>query len=235
MDWNYFRNHNSGKEYKKVKNNIFVDQGWLCAYCEKSIPHKKDEDSIHQRIEHFHPKNDQSDNTINWALDWNNIIGVCLGGQEEKERKQHRLPANLSCDSSKGKLIYDGYILNPLQILAFPCLFDFDKLTGELIENTDTCATEVITPNNYETTSELVRNTIKILNLNCDRLKKQRLAVLDEYYRLINHARLNQNRKILNELATKWFQVNWVSFFTVRRILLGEHAENQLRKINFEG
>jgi hypothetical protein len=40
----------------------------------------------------------------NWALDWNNIFGVCIGG-DDSDKKLHPLPENLSCDSHKNHLV----------------------------------------------------------------------------------------------------------------------------------
>jgi len=131
--WEDFKDENGGNDYRTIRQQIFNDQGGLCAYCETKVgvlsPHK-------QRVEHFHPKSDDSNSTKNWGLDWNNVIGVCIGGNDAN-KDQHPLPANLSCDSYKNYLISkkrlseqcEDHLLNPLKILATPSLFELDKKT----------------------------------------------------------------------------------------------------------
>ena len=230
--WEGFRNHNSGDDYKEIKQQIFYEQGCLCAYCESSLLNR---DSHQRRIEHFHDKEDMSDPQKNWGLSWNNILGVCIGGQDQKN--QYALPDNLSCDAYKNhlklkKLLLHS-LLNPLQVPAFPCLFRFDKRTGYLEPHDTNCSSVTIL--NNQSTIDLVKNTIETFNLNCDRLCKQRLEVLYEYERLIKRARNKNNKQIFSQLSKHWLEKPWKSFFTTRRCLLGQHAENQLRQLNFNG
>lgn len=235
-NWNDFRNNNQGNDYQTVKNVIFTDQGKLCAFCENEVI------DIHkQRIEHFHAKADLSDLNHNWALDWGNLIGVCFGGSDV-DRTIHPLPDNLSCDAHKDYLIVknklpmacEGFLLHPLKLPAFPCLFDFDKRTGELRAKADYGQIS-IEHNHFDTLIELVEQTIEILNLNCDRLNKQRLAVLNQYNQEIKKARIANDQNIHLKLATRWFQSRWLPFFTTRRILLNGHAEHYLSSLNFDG
>lgn len=233
--WDDFRNHNQGNDYKIIKMLIFNEQSNLCAFCEDKIveTHK-------QRLEHFHPKSDIT-NLNNWALDWLNVIGVCLGGSDVDKTK-HPLPANLSCDAYKDYLITqgklsifcEGYLLNPLYIPALPCLFDLDKRTGELKakENYESIDIE---SNQYDSTAKLVEATINILNLNCDRLKSNRLEVLKFYNQEIKKMREKGDKEGFKKLAERWFSQKWYSYFTTRRILLGSHAETYLKSINYQG
>lgn len=231
--WDEFRDTT---DYKAVKELIFNEQGGLCAFCENEV-----KDTHKQRVEHFHPKSDLTDSNQNWALDWSNVIGVCFGGSDV-DKNIHPLPVNLSCDAYKDYLIVlkklpincEGYLLNPLALPAFPCLFDLNKRTGELIPKDD-YAQVTIEHNGYKTVAELVEKTIEILNLNCDRLNQQRLAVLNQYNQEIAKARRQQDRDVFSKLATRWFQQRWLPFFTTRRILLTHHAENHLKIIQFVG
>ena len=186
--WDDFRD--SG-HYDILRNAVFGDQGQLCAFCEVKIP----EQSVRERrVEHFHPKSDQSTPDHNWALDWSNMIGVCVGGETQKE---HKLPANLSCDAHKNYLINkrrlaedcEGFVLNPLRIINTPCLFQFDKRTGKLKPDPDACAQLADIDNRYDSLVELVEKTIEILNLNCPRLADSRKVLLFEYERLQKQAR----------------------------------------------
>lgn len=240
--WDDFRNDSGGGPYKDLKQLIFSDQGALCAYCEVKI--KPSEYDL-QRIEHFHSKSDSSDIDKNWTLDWNNVIGVCLGGSgRDNNKKEFPLPSNLSCDAFKDHLIAtgelskscEGALLSPLfDLPASPCLFDFDRRTGELNPNAEACKAVEIANNNYDSVEELVEETINIFNLRCDRLNNQRLQVSYEYERLIKAARERKDRTIFERLAAHWFGKRWPVFFTTRRILLGKHAENYLAKIHFDG
>lgn len=236
--WENFRNFNNGHDYTAVKGLIFSDQGELCAYCETTLK----ETSIHKkRIEHYHSKSDKSDRNLNWALDWNNVIGVCLGGSDSGD--SHPLPSNLSCDSHKGHLENtnklpkqcEGYVLNPLDLVATPCLFDFDKATGKLKVNDEACLVYIPRNNNYETVAELVGKTIDIFNLNCDRLIQERLLVFYDYQRKIKAARKSNNTQIHNQLASLWFSIKWPSFFSTRRVLLGRYSEQHLKNSEYNG
>lgn len=235
-NWDNFRNSNQSNDYKQIKALIFTEQGGLCAFCENQVfeTHK-------QQLEHFHPKSDKTNPNHNWDLDWENIIGVCPGGKDVN-KTVHPLPANLSCDAYKDYLISikklsekcEGYLFNPLHVSAFPCLFDFDKRTGELKPKSDYSDIEVET-HQYNSIAELVEKTIEYLNLNCDRLNQQRLEVLKLYNQEIAKARKNNDKTIFVKLAQRWFQNIWPSFFSTRRILLGNHAENYLISINYQG
>jgi uncharacterized protein (TIGR02646 family) len=235
-NWDDFRASNQGADYQEIKALIFSDQGHICAFCENAIY-----DFHQQCIEHFHQKSDNQSAHHNWALDWNNVIGVCSGGRDV-DKSHFSLPANLSCDAYKGHLITinklsihcEGYLLNPLQLPAFPCLFDLDKRTGELKPKTDYDHIG-IENNHYDSLSEMVEKTIENLNLNCDRLNQQRLAVLKQYNQEIKKARTTNNIQIHLQLAERWFRQKWPSFFTTRRILLGDHAETYLENIQYTG
>lgn len=236
--WKNFRDFNNSNDYNFIKQLIFTDQGELCAYCEKSLknnyPHKK-------RIEHYHSKSDKSIPNINWALDWNNVIGVCFGGSDTKDI--HPLPNNLSCDAHKAHLEEIGGLskqsigqtLNPLDMIANPALFNFDKATGKLEVNPSACNQYIPKNNAFNTPAELVSNTIKVFNLNCDRLIENRLQVFHDHQRKIKSARQKNNTQIHSQLAKAWFNEKWPSFFTTRRILLGRHAEEHLNTLQYNG
>lgn len=239
-DWdNDFRNDQNGITYKTIKNLIFLDQGYLCAYCETQISNNTPNK---QRVEHFHPKSDKSNTAMNWSLDWNNVIGVCLGG-EDADKSKHVLPANLSCDAYKNYLIIknklptscEGYLINPLQMAAFPCLFTLNKRTGELKPNIQNCTQVIFEDNQYPTTVELIEKTIEYLNLNCDRLNQERRDVLYQYEQQVKKARQLNDKNYFSKLASQWFQKQWPTYFTTRRILLGQHAETCLQNLAFNG
>ncbi|MBE0469901.1 MAG: TIGR02646 family protein [Methyloprofundus sp.] len=240
--WQDFRDLNQSADYKQLRAKMLVDQGGLCAYCEKKI------DSLSenlQRVEHFHPKSDTSNPAINWALDWQNVFAVCTGGsqKDEMDSQSYQRPDNLSCDAYKDHLISanklpetcEAHLLNPL-LLSPHCLFDLDKRTGRLKANSNACrALNYQGQNQFALIEDLVENTIKVLNLNCQRLCDDRLEVLKQYNQEIARAIKQNNSDIFKQLPQRWFSKKWPSFFTTRRILLGKHAEDYLQTIAYNG
>jgi uncharacterized protein (TIGR02646 family) len=165
------------------RDQALADQEGLCAYCERKIT--KDRPN-HCRVEHFHPKSDRS-STHNWDLDWNNMLACCDGGESEGSAESP-LPDNLSCDAFKNHQINvrkklplqcDGLIINPLDI-GYENLFDFDKGTGRLKANQTACDRITIPGNKLTNTFELVTKTIEHLNLNCERLARDRRTVVKD-------------------------------------------------------
>ena len=219
--WDDFYRHNESKLYKRLKKQIFQEQGGICAYCESKV-----EDTHKQRIEYF---DDKSNSTPlkNLHLYWNNLIGVCLGGSDirNKEKPLFRTPANLSCDAYKAN---HATILNPLEIQAFPNLFKLDKRTCKLEANIGNCRLITLPNNPYPTTEEFVSQTIISLNLNCDRLTTDRHQIVIAYNKNIEKGRREKDREVFKKLAQKWFSQKFPSFFTTRRILLGRYAEEYL-------
>ena len=137
--------HGGQQAYLDVKRSLIRGQRDLCAYCEIRLADGLDDQAIdakrhEQRVEHFHPKSDNSD-PLNWALHWLNLWAVCLGGSDRPPagvpadplRFQEPLPANLSCDAFKegqierGRLPAspEGWILSPDEVPAFPILFQY--------------------------------------------------------------------------------------------------------------
>lgn len=240
--WQDFRDFNQSSDYKQVRAKMLGDQGGLCAYCEKKI----DDLSEHlQRVEHFHPKSDTSNPANNWSLDWQNVFAVCMGGSYDGEvdATQYPRPGNLSCDAYKDHLFStnklpeacEAYLLNPL-LLSSQCLFDLDKSTGQLKVNAN--ASSVIDyqgQNQFSSFEYLVENTIKVLNFNCQRLCDDRLEVLKNYNQEIARAKKQSNPAIFQQLPQRWFSKKWPSFFTTRRILLGNHAESYLKSVAYNG
>ena len=223
---NYFTNYNKGILFKLLRERIFSTQGELCAYCECKIVN-----SSKLRIEHINDKSNYNTSTKwihNLHLDWNNIIGVCLGGQSPKNTL-YPTPKNLSCDAFKAhKKIHYTEFLNPLDIQAFPSFFKFEKRSGKLQVDEDKCIEANIDSN-------LVEDTIINLNLNCDRLMTDRYEIFKSYNEEIKKARISNNKNIKTELAYKWFSQKYPSFFTTRRILLGKYAEDYLKENNYDG
>ena len=226
--WEQMRDE-SNQAVNDCQNQAMRDQGNLCAYCEQRISL---DGSRRRQIEHFHPKSDKSE-THNWELDWNNMLAVCDGGKGDKENYQ--LPQNLSCDARK--LDYKGYLLNPLEIPAYPNLFALDKSNGHLKANEVNCAAVEISGNEYATTSELVNYTIEILNLNCDRLVERRLQLvwnIEHNIKTIRDKGFSPSA-LPAKLIPRYFGYKWPEFFTTLRFCLGTAAEEYLKSIDYCG
>ena len=228
---NSFTNHDN--LYKILKKNIFSTQGEICAYCECKIV-----ESHKQRVEHINDKSNYNTSTKwvhNLHLDWNNLVGVCLGGSSPKNTL-YPTPQNLSCDSYKEyKNISYKEFLNPLDIQAFPNLFQLEKKTGKLKAHSQNCKLVTIPNNIYSSTEELVKKTINNLNLNCNRLMMDRYKIMVAYNKEIEKGRKAKDRDVFRKLAQKWFSQKFPSFFTTRRILLGKYAEEFLKKNYYNG
>lgn len=244
--WDAFCTHAAedqrpGDDYRVIKRRLIDDQGGLCGYCERKVG---DHDSSLQRIEHYHPKSDTSDPAVNWALMWSNILLVCTGG--EKDGDSYPLPENLSCDAHKNRVLRNALPqaiaqelaarIAPFDMPAFPCLFCLDMGTGALLPSLDACETiDGAQSLPIGTTHRALTATVETLNLNCDRLCKDRLQVRNEYNRRVKEARMANDTTYREAIARRWFSKRWPIFFTTRRILLGSAADDYLRQIHFDG
>lgn len=170
------------------------------------------------------------------------MLAVCMGGSVT-DHSQYPTPENLSCDAYKDHLINknqlplvcEGYLLNPLG-LSIANLFSFNRLTGELNVDAAACAAaEFKGVNQYASLEQLVKETIRILNLNCQRLCDSRLEVMYAYNRFIKQARETGQTDIHQRLTQRWFSKPWPAFFTTRRILLGRTAEDYLQTNCYKG
>lgn len=238
--------HNGGPTaYKDCRTRLIGGQGGLCAYCEIDI---RDNNPLRCRVEHFHPKSDTSGSN-NWALDWDNMLGVCSGGSCSYALSPHALEPiadNLSCDAYKDKMINtgklqedcEGWILNPTQLVASPSLFLLEKSTGRLCPDEFACSQVLEFPNNkHQDIVMLVQHTIDMLNLNCDRLCQARLVVIRDIERNKKRerdARFSAPQGLAN-LASRYFRQRWPGFFTTIRLCLGSATETYLQSIQFQG
>lgn len=223
--WDEFRQHNKGESYSTIKTKIFSEQYEICAYCEVGL---KDEPIHNKRIEHFVSKSDNS-SSHNVHLDWFNLIGVCLGGTDYKNREQYELPENLSCDSHKAHIEglesivdknWNGKVLSPLSIAQEHGLFGFDKATGNLIPDLKACNEQVIEGNVYETTLLLVEETIRVFNLNCERLSAARLKLFHQLQHKLRKARQTRDIGVLERFVASWKRDYPLFFQTSRDAIL---------------
>lgn len=233
--WEHFRRHTKNG-YKEVKQQIYMDQHGLCAYCEISIRLAQDTDDVDDfRVEHFYPKSETEKNGKNWHLNWHNMLGVCHGGSQksvpEAEWRYSANKSDRSCDVPKGGKNIVSTILNPLEIPAEIPIFRYVEHSGKMVVNKGTCPPDLFTKAN---------NTIRELNLNARRLKRMRMVVINVLQDEIEAGlKLGLSfEECLKRLAAGLLSPDeeglYRPFFSVIRWYLGPYAEKYLAATNFE-
>lgn len=237
-DWEAFRN-NFRDGYKQVKDQLIGDQRGLCAYCEINLELYNGNGLDDFRVEHFHPKTPHNPPPNN-ALEWRNMLGVCLGGNTKGVGNPSLFtPKDFSCDVPKGDLNLTDVILNPISdVPEFPPLFEFSE--DGIMNVSSQCPPEL---------ENRARETINYLRLSPattngsphSRLIRFRKAIIDqlrEQFRgLLDHG-LSDN-EAASQLAEIYFsnddEAPWPSFFSCIRWYLGPAAETRLQAINYCG
>lgn len=153
---------NSLTEYKKhnnayydgcnkadIRKALLKEQGCLCAYCMKRISENN------MTIEHY---NTQSNISEKESLDYNNMLGVCLGNRGAGKD-------NFTCDAHRGN---DSLTVNP-----------FLKASIDLICYDDEGRI-------YSNDAEINKDLDKTLNLNCQQMllvanRRETLEALKKY------------------------------------------------------
>ncbi len=232
--WENFKD-DCQEEYKEMIEQIKHDQGELCCYCELNF---SDEFNIRDdfRVEHFHPKSDR-DETKNWDLEWNNLLGCCNGGSEKRiidkesrfiEDKSHR-----HSDILKGDFVWDDEILNPLDVPAFPPIFGVGS-KGEMSPIRENCSDELFIKANNSLDE-------KKLNLNSPILKAWRKKVIDNLRESLNSLFTASGdmeyaiNEIVSSQLSKDSKGNHPKFFSTIRSYFKDDAENYLRSVAYEG
>lgn len=186
------------------------------------------------RVDHFHPKKPHTP-PPNWALDWNNMLGVCTGGNSKyvTESNNRFTSPDHSCDVPKGNKNLVGQILNPLSdVPAYPNFFLYVEHTGEIKVNQSVCPNDLV---------DRINQTIVELRLNSSRLQSFRSVVIDKLREKISEY-LNQGineKEAITKVAEEMLRLNdvgqWPKFFTCIRWYLGPAAEMQLQSIHYQG
>ena len=222
LSWNRFKKVTDRRE--SVKAQMREDQRGLCAYCENQLK------PVDESVEHFVARTGDRER----ELDWSNLLLVCLGGEKSTEDEVSDSNATTSTRLTCGhaKRNRSEQILNPLGLPSSPCLFRFESEKGEAAADVTNCQRSGVD-------SQLVEQTIQILNLNAGRLSRARESVLDEILTALDleftSPRFSIDREM--ELAAALFpaQGPLPAFFSTIRFALGAGAEAQLKIINFIG
>lgn len=224
-----FKRWNDLKKNKEtlnaIRKTLASDQKGLCAYCEMSL-HENN-----RSVEHFIPCN-QSTKENNHDLDWQNMLAICLppGGMQDEDLENPQLLKDLPCcGQKKGGFMPDGRLLNPLNLPTLR-LFKFSSKDGEIRPDEIACLKSGILIEN-------VQFTIDTLELNVQRLKNLRLAVIDEINKELDDETIDIN-DLEEKIAAEYFghgTDNWPPFFTTLRWVLGAGAERHLMNISYSG
>jgi uncharacterized protein (TIGR02646 family) len=181
-DWRVFKDHQGGQPYRELLDALIERQHGLCCYCEVDLM------ALDWQVEHFHPKRDHGDG-VNHTTDHGNLMAACCGGgrgdiwgagnprESVRDPLRHRDPtkANLSCGQAKdhheehltGTAVIDPRVLPPLALILRV------TLDGTMEPDEAACRTSGIDPLQ-------VKETIRVLGLNCDRLRVAREAMLND-------------------------------------------------------
>lgn len=238
-NWKDFKNE-CQQGYKDVQSQLQKDQGNLCCYCEIDTKSGFGIGRDDFRVEHFHPKSDANQSNHNWALDWNNMLGCCHGGSDkhvtDDSNRYISKGSERHSDVLKGDSIWDNEILNPLEIPAFPLLFQANFRDGSLEVNETNCLGSGID-------IEKAKNCLHPdkLNLNSTQLKIRRKAALDALNKQLEEQLLggieieDAISSIVEAQLQKDDRQHWPPFFTAIRSFLGKSAEEYLVSINYIG
>jgi uncharacterized protein (TIGR02646 family) len=209
-----------------IYSTLVSDQKGICAYCEIPIYEKA------CTVEHFIPCH-LSNLQKNYDLDWQNMLGNCSlpGGitEDDLQNLPHKSPC---CGRAKYDFIPDDRLLNPLE-LPTSRLFRFRSGDGKIIPDEATCEQASIP-------AESVQFTIDTLQLNVDRLKRHRKAVIDEINQEISERQdeITDQTLLEEQIASERIgngKEKWPKFFTTIRWVLGEGAEKHLADISYLG
>ena len=208
-----------------IRDTLVSDQKGICAYCEMSL-HENN-----RSVEHFIPCR-ESTKENNHDLDWQNMLAICLppGGMKDDDLENPQLLKDLPCcGQKKGGFIPDIRLLNPLNLPTLR-LFKFSSKDGEIRPDEIACLKAGIPIEN-------VQFTIDTLELNVQRLKDQRLVVIDEINKELDDETIDIN-DLEEKIAAEYFGNgidNWPRFFTTIRWVLGAGAERHLMNISYSG
>lgn len=170
-----------------LNDSLLKEQGYLCAYCMSRISQNN------MSVEHWKPRHPNINDTTLSArqkeeyrqleINYKNMLAVCPGNEGQPAPKQH-------CDRKKRNL---NLSYNPSRAADHPKLRIFYiRNTGE-IKSEDPIFNEEI--NN-------------ILNLNCEKLKNNRLDVIDHIFSALDKLEQNANRNKIQSILNKWKSVN---------------------------
>lgn len=140
-----------------LRESLLNDQGYICAYCMKRIPHSytgKGVTSDKMKVEHYVAQTTEISKLQKLDITYTNMFACCMGNHGQSEKYE-------TCDTRKGE---NELTITPLNVAHIRTL---KYAPDGSIHSTD---------NTFD------REINNILNLNEDNLKKQR----EEIYKLVD-------------------------------------------------
>ncbi|CAK0742068.1 TIGR02646 family protein [Azospirillaceae bacterium] len=229
-EWSVFRDHNGGASLGELMDSLVCAQHGLCCYCEIDLVEGD------RQVEHYHPKSDKN-SQLNHTTDYHNLMAACCGGTQkniwgpqtqslDEDRYKEPVRKNQSCGQAKGEHKPDApgeIILDPRMFPKMPSIVYVSSLEGEMKVNKVACQ-------QYSFDPKQVEETIKLLGLNCPRLKgarKKRWKNLEE----VTKDKVKDSN-FLRKFAHKELQLKeggrLQRFFTTTRTFFGREAERVL-------
>ncbi len=231
--WNQFKTSTARR--REVQQQLISDQGGLCAYCEVDLKPGGYGGHADLRVEHFHPKSDNS-TAKNWHLDWPNLLACCHGGSQRDvvDATDRYTSPDHSCDVPKENNNWDDIILSPLHLPAFPPVFKYQRPDGAIQVDQANCQHAGVDHLKAQTTIDNLRlDAERLRNLRRGELNRINELVRREVGRGLSVAEARQ--RLAKALLRKNDSNQWPKFFTAIRCYLGSAAEEQLHAINYGG
>ena len=210
-DYAAFRSYDGGAAYRQLVAQLVALQHSLCAYCEVNVT------ETDRQIEHIRPRSRYPDASLDVA----NLVACCRGGtvnvtdEDRYFRPQRR---NISCRQAKG----NGNIpIDPRTLPALPSLLAV-RYDGRIEADTQACQSAQ--------TAADVEETIKVLGLNVERLRRARERrwrhLMDIWHLLLGDALVMSEAARRELLPSPDGRLR--EFFTTRRSFFGKYGEEIL-------
>ena len=159
--WNTFKADKVA--YDEVLDHLTQAQQGLCCYCEQRLVDLSGKRvALDYQVEHVLPKS----GAVGRVLDWQNLALACCGGtypHHKDPSRQFQEKKNISCGQAKG---HKALTCDPRNLPLLEPLMTAG-IDGMLKVNAGRCVAAGV--------SEVdVRDAIRLLNLDCERLRKTR-------------------------------------------------------------
>lgn len=228
VNWNGFRDHNTGASYGELIEKLIYVQRGLCGYCEINLV------ELDRQIEHVIPRGD-SQYGASREVDVTNMIACCKGGtspvfapserSSDEDRYLEPIKNNMSCGQAKGDCNDAGF-LDPRKLPALPSLTKV-LVDGRIEVDEDACESANIP-------AARVTRTIEVLNLNAERLRLAREKQWNNLEEEADQISDPDNSDIMDAWIRSVLMLDdagrLVSFFTTTRSYFGPLAERVLEQ-----
>ncbi|MHC1739183.1 MAG: hypothetical protein AB9882_14345 [Ignavibacteriaceae bacterium] len=176
-----------------LRKSLLDDQGCICAYCMRRIPHSHTAKGIttdNMKIEHYIPQTDKISIGHKLDITYSNMLACCMGNQGKDKKFE-------TCDTRKGNNILTISPLNEAHIRTLNYAPD-----GSIHSKNKLFEEEIS----------------KVLNLNEDNLRKQREAIYKSIEKIVKKefrrpymTKIEKN-KFLDQLINMWSSKKYGKF-----------------------